>query len=77
MSIYQEIIHAIENPGELVSGSDYRRMMRDVLSLPRDFTGANADDLAEDWVLLNPLSVGRVIERGVHVQSYIGKKRQA
>ena len=71
MSIYAEIIHTLENPDQLVSGGEYRRMLRTVLELPRDF---KTDAEAKDWVLLNPIGTAHVIEKRTIVASYFGVK---
>ena len=70
MNIFAEIIHTIEND-ELVSPKEYKRMLRAVLELPREF---RTDVEAKDWVLLNPIGTAHVIEKRTIVASYFGVK---
>lgn len=71
MNPYAAAAHAIANPHELVSGAEFRRMLIALLSAPVDFP---TDDAAEDYVRKNAYGVGRVLERGVHVQTYYGER---
>lgn len=71
MSIYTEIIFALDHPDVLHSSAEYRRMLRTVLELPRDFKN---DVEAMAWADENPLGTGHVIEKNTRVASYFGKK---